>query len=301
MPQIPGKHAAEAQATRTVEADAAALQLRAAGEYADRLGSRRRRAGVPVRNVFVSSEDPGVRPPMARLLSGAESGGGGRGGQLRLKLFLSLLWVCAKAPYSVTRPARAWAALLGLPDPEGSGTRRIQATFRELGERRLVRVLDRGGRPSEVTVLNEKALGAEYEPPSETYSLLQSKGAEEDVLREHRYFRLPSGLWTAGYINKLSGPGLAMLMVLRCEQRGQEGTDVWFSPGKAADRFSLAETTQRQGLQELRQLGLLVTQKKIVSESGAYIDFTRRRNVHTLNLMAMSGSSLADLFAAPSK
>jgi hypothetical protein len=79
--------AGEAQATRSL----LPYQQVAAKEFADRLGARRRKAGAPVRTIFVSDERV-ERPPLARLLSGAEGGGGGRGGQLRAKLYLSLLW-----------------------------------------------------------------------------------------------------------------------------------------------------------------------------------------------------------------
>jgi len=92
--------AGEAQATRSL----LPYQQVAAKEFADRLGARRRKAGAPVRTIFVSDERV-ERPPLARLLSGAEGGGGGRGGQLRAKLYLSLLWICAKQPYDVARPS----------------------------------------------------------------------------------------------------------------------------------------------------------------------------------------------------
>ncbi|HVF74574.1 MAG TPA: hypothetical protein VM938_05955, partial [Acidimicrobiales bacterium] len=50
---------------------------------------------------------------------------GGRGGAVRLKLYLSFLWFAAAPPHDVTYPARAWASLLGLEDPEARGARRI--------------------------------------------------------------------------------------------------------------------------------------------------------------------------------
>src|SRR5690349_10721147 len=117
------KGAAKAQTLRIAEAPPDNPDQRiAAREFADFLGANRRRAGAPVRTAFVIAEEGRVRPPMAELLSSTTgSGGGGRGGQVRLKLYLSLLWVCAKAPYEAIRPARAWAALLGLEDIEGRG------------------------------------------------------------------------------------------------------------------------------------------------------------------------------------
>ncbi|WNV86659.1 hypothetical protein [Umezawaea sp. Da 62-37] len=259
-------------------------QQQASREFAERLGAKRRKAGAPVRTAFVIAEEDRERPPMAELLSSATGGGGGRGGQLRLKLYLSLLWVCAKEPYEAIRPARAWAALLGLDDIENRGARRIHSAIHDLVDRDLARVRDRGGQASAVRPLSDRGNARKYEPPSETYNRFKQKGAGERALQPHRYFRLPSGLWTAGHIAALSGPALAMLLVVRCEQRGNENTPVWFSPKVATERYGLAESTRVQGLQQLRDRGLLTTETRSVSESGAFIDQIRRRNVHTLNL-----------------
>ena len=108
-----------------------------------------------MRTSFVIAEEGRTRPPLAELLSNTTgNGGGGRGGQIRLKLYLSLLWVCAKAPYEATRPARAWAALLGLDDVDGRGARRIHSAFRDLEDRDMVRIRDRGGQATGRTACN---------------------------------------------------------------------------------------------------------------------------------------------------
>lgn len=257
-------------------------QQLAAAEFAERLGVRRRTAGAPVRTIFVSDEQV-ERPALARLLSvEGGSGGGGRGGQLRAKLYVSLLWVCAKAPYDVARPARAWAALLGLPDIDTKGVRRVQQALRDLEDRKLIRLEDRGGLPSNAVVLSEKGDGSPYQPPSDVHSRLQANKASSDLLREHRYFRVPTTLWTNGYICELTGPGLAMLLALLSERRGQTDPGVWVSPSRASERFGFAASTRVDGLTNLRKIGLLRTTRKVVSESGSYIDFARRRSVHEL-------------------
>ncbi len=278
------KEAAEAQAPRAAEPALGGTAAGAAEEFARRLGSKRREAGAPVRNYFVADDREGVKPPLAQLLSAGAGGGGGRGGQLRLKLYLSLLWVCAAAPHEVIRPGRAWAGLLGLDDPSGRGARRVQEAMRDLQDRNLVRILDRGGHASAVTLLSDFGTGAPYTSPSETYNQLKMGGAGPVQLAVHRYFRVPSGLWTTGLISRLTGPGLAMLLVLRCEQQGKDGSTVWFSPDRALIRFGLAESTRRQGLEQLRAEGLVTTMTRRLSESGDFIDVYRQRKVHTLTL-----------------
>jgi hypothetical protein len=270
---------AAAQTTRVPTGQA--LSIGAAAEFARKVGSRRRMSGAPVRKGFVSTvfyTGGAATPPLAALLRG-----GGRGGQLRLKLYISLLWLCAAEPYEASLPARAWAALLGLADHETRGVRRIHEAMRDLRERELITVRDRGGMPSVLGLLDENATGEPYAPPSTAYSTLARQGVEPAQLRRHQYFRIPSSLWTLGYISELGGPGVAMLLVLLCEQP-RTGAGIWFTPDTAGQRFALASSTRTTGLQQLRQLGLITSKVAVTSEDGTYLTFQRRRNVHQLNL-----------------
>ena len=52
---------------------------------------------------------------------------------------------------------------------------------------------------------------------------------------------------------------------------------VWFSPDRATKRFGLSASTRSEGLAHLCELGLVHSTSKPVSESGAFIDFQRRR------------------------
>ncbi len=238
-----------------------------------------------MRTLFVSDEAVD-RPPLAGLLSGTGSGGGGgRGGHVRAKLYVSLLWVAAKSPYTVSRPARAWAALLGLPDPETSGVRRVQQALRDLQDRKFIELEDRGGQPSLITMLSETGTGRPFVPAPEAYNDAQVKKKSPRILARHQYFRVPSALWTEGHISQLSGAGFAMLLALLSEVRGQAPEQgVWFSPDRAKARFGFAASTRREGLDQLRDLGLVHTTTRSVSERGTYIDFARRRNVHVVTL-----------------
>lgn len=292
MPQNASQEPAEALAPRPAGGPPEAVAADAPAEFARRLGRRRQDAGAPVRNLFVADDRDGVRPQMAQLLSSTTNtsvGGGGRGGQLRLKLYLSLLWICAKPPHEVVRPARAWAGLLGLDDPAGRGTRRVQDAMRDLQERNMVVIRNRGSAANGVTPLIEWGTGQPYSTPPEAYNHFQLRGASPETLAAHRYFRLPSSLWTSGLIARLGGPGLAMLLVLRCEQQGTDGKPVWFSPDRALNRFGLAESTRRQGLDQLRAEGLVTSVQQRLSESGDFIDVYRRRLVHTLTMESDDG------------
>ena len=292
MPSNADQEPAEALAPRVAGGPPEAAAGDAPEEFARRLG-RRRAAGAPVRNLFVADDREGVRPPMAQLLSAATStavGGGGRGGQLRLKLYLSLLWICAAPPHEAVRPARAWAGLLGLDDPAGRGARRVQDAMRDLQERQMVVIRNRGSAANGITPLIEWGTGQPYSTPPEAYNYWKLRRAGPEQLVAHRYFRLPSSLWTSGLITRLGGPGLAMLLVLRCEQQGADGKPVWFSPDRALNRFGLAESTRRQGLDQLRTEGLVTSVQQRLSESGDFIDVYRRRLVHTLTMGTDDGA-----------
>jgi hypothetical protein len=268
-------------ALATPTSDAAA-QRRAAREFASRVGASRNEKGAPVRTVFAA--DPSVeRTPLARLMSGDNGPGGGRGGQVRLKLLISLYWVCVAEPYDFIAPARAWAALIGLDDHGSKGVRRIHQAVADLEERKFISVEDRGGHPSRITLLSEEGDGSAYEPATNAYNQAKASNASAAVLARHQYFRIPSTVWTAGHIARLTGPALALMLVLLAEQRGKPD-EVWFSPSRAEERFGLAPTTITKGLRTLKDLGLVQTRRKAVSEQGTYIGFTRYRNVHALSI-----------------
>src|SRR6266849_395513 len=80
-------------------------------------GRSKRSTGVQLAKSFVrrkETSDP--PPPLALLLRG------GQGGEVRLKLYLTMSLLAVSAPYDIKPiPARSWAEALGLDDPERNG------------------------------------------------------------------------------------------------------------------------------------------------------------------------------------
>lgn len=249
------------------------------GEVREKVGSRRFRSGAPVRRSFVVGAEDGSVPPLAALLRG-----GGRGGQVRLKTYLSLLWVSAAPPFETAFSSRGLAALLGLEDPETRGRRRVQVAVRDLAERRLIETARHSGLSTTTRLLREDGSGEPYSLPSTTYNRLNSSGAGAEELRQHLYFKIPSAVWTSGSFARLSGAGVAMMLVLLAEYRRTSGDGVWFSPDRADRVFQLAPVTRTKGLKELRRLNLVKVRQQAVSERGGYLDVQRWRNVYTLTL-----------------
>jgi hypothetical protein len=256
----------------------------------ERLGKR---TTAPVRVSFIGANDSqraiGEVPPLARILRG------GRGGEVRLKLELSFLWFAVNPPHDLSYPARVWASLLGLDDPEGRGTRRVRQATTALQEASLIQVRAHPGGPSRITLLDEGGFGLPYSLPGETYNKTRGTGQEW----RHRYIQLPDTLWTNGWIATLSGAGMAMLLVLFAElgQRDHTTTDLWFSPSQAQKIYGLSEDTRSKGLRELRGAEVISARKRSASRDA--LDFRRLRNTYRLNLEAFDSQALVPVGVEP--
>lgn len=212
---------------------------------------------------------------MAGIMSGrsARSGGGGRGGKTRLAVLISLLWVLAAEPHVSSRPARFWAELIGLEDPAVGGARAVMSSLKELEKRGFVRITEsKDGSPPTVQLLNESLNGRDYSVPGNV-----KKGPVDP------YFRIPQFLWTSGLIASLSGPALAMyLVVLSVYRNDIDDYRVWFSQATFKDRFALGESTRKAGLRELVAAGVLTDYTESVDFEGETGNRTFRRKIYRL-------------------
>ncbi|MFI8504859.1 hypothetical protein ACIGFK_41075 [Streptomyces sp. NPDC085524] len=214
-------------------------------------------------------------PPLARMLRG------GQGGQVRLKLYLTLLWMQPEDQgVPLAFPARAWATLFDLRDPDKAGARRVTEAQAWLEENGFITVSSRPGQANVVTLLDDAGTGAPYVVPG-----LAANKERRDTGRSttHRYIQIPRTFWTKGHIAVLSGAGVAMFLALLCEGGATPtGRPLWFSPSDAERRFALKEDVRSKGLRELAAAGLVATRRKPVNPSD--FDVRRMRNVHELNL-----------------
>lgn len=256
--------------------------LTAATDVARRL---KRRTAAPIRLSFVRRPDSNTSSVLAQTLRG------GQGGVVRLKLLLSFLWFASGTPHTLAYPARAWATLLGLPDPDTRGTRRVNDAVVWLEAHHLIEVENRAGRANLIRLLREDGSGQPYIAPATAYRDTQNAaGKRAQNLSEtnpHRYLQLPNTTWTNGWIEVLSAAGLAMLLVLLSELGGKpfETTDLWLSPTQSANRYGLSEDSQTKGLRELRRAGLITTRRQSINRD--VFDFRRLRNVYRLDLLRL--------------
>lgn len=226
------------------------------------------RPRIAVRSAFIASEDPETPPPMTQLMRG------GRGGEVKLKLLLSMLWIAVGEPYDVSQSARAWAELLGLDDPDSRGAARVNAAVRRLTADGYLRAEKHPGLPSRLYLQEETGSGKPYTHPGSYWE----KGRRSE--KSPRYTQIPVELWLNGWIAKLSAPALAMLLILFERARGKHYEDIWFSPSVAAKRYGLSEVTRRKGLEELETLGIITVAQAPVGRGT--LTTTRRRNTYTV-------------------
>lgn len=263
-------------------------QLDTARAFARTFRNERKASGAPVRHLFVRTVDG--PPSLSRLINRApesrsSDGAGGRGGAVRVKLYLSLIWVCAKAPYSTIRPARAWAALLGLDEPETNGARRIRTALGELEKRGFIRLEKHGpGIPPEIFLLEESGTGSPYTIPFSNF------GAANVNSTRHEYFRIPEGFWTQGIISSLSTAGLVMLLILLSESQGKP-KGIWFSPANSRIRYEISDGTRKAGLNELHEEGLVKVRRQAQAPGSARVMAVRSRNVYTVQFDKFSTST----------
>lgn len=250
------------------------LQRQAFRSAVKRLGGRAD-MGAPVRDAFFLTQDResgAVRHPMAQLMSSRSGPGGGRGGQTRVALYLSSLWLGVAGDYSTQRPASFWAALLGLDDPGGLGSRVIRSTWAELEQRRFV-ALKRGERFGDVPVvrpLREDGSGEPYTRPT---------GTGDDTYRRvpEKFFELllPDP--------ELTGPGLVMyLAAVRTSLVGGRTDALTFPRAYVTRTFGIGESTRKAGLRNLVSMLVLDPERRTSDETGEFLSRRRLRTVYTL-------------------
>lgn len=261
----PGGRAWKKERNYPTEPSERALQLAVAG------ANRVRQRNARIRRSFVrrqvESEAP---PPLARFIRG------GRGGQVRLKLYLSVLWIAVGegASANVVFPARAWAELLDLPDPEVKGARRVVDAFNWMESNSFIRKGDpRPGRPTEIILLHESGTGAAYVTPG------TPPEPGESYPPDDRYFQLPPDFWTSGWLAVLSAPALAMLLVM-LEFVRNPSSSFFIAPALAKRHYAVSEDTWTEGIAELRWHGLIKVNKRSISEDFGW---RRVRNEYTIN------------------
>lgn len=224
---------------------------------ADAAALKARKSAASLRREHIRTTSEGD-PPMARLL---------RSSPIRLKLYLSIIWMSLGAPHDTTFQASSWAELLALDDPLGQGARKINDALAYLEAERLVRLERRAGLPSIVRLLDERATGDPYSRPGKL----------------DRYIQIPASFWTKQWISALSGAAVAIFLILLDQHWRKEPTRrFWIAPRRAAELYGLSPDTWTRGTKELAGHGLVDVKPAPVDEHTWGIK--RRRNTYLVNV-----------------
>lgn len=225
-------------------------------------------AWAPVRRCFLRRDAAGwdplsdaSLPPLATMLKG-------RAGEVRLKIYLTLLWLAAAAPHLVRgKPAQAWARLLGLHEPDSLGATRVRAALTWLEKEGFAYVNRGRGAAAVVGPLHERGSGDAYTRPT---------GSKDP---QDWYIQVPQQFWSEGWISVLSGPAVAVLLVMLDDVWGTDGVrkvrrlgragvefqeatsfpQMWLAESQLRARYGLSWDTWALGIKELVDWGLVTT------------------------------------------
>jgi hypothetical protein len=227
--------------------------LRLLEKAASRAG---RRGNVPFPLAFVRSSDETSKPPLARLVQG------GRGGEVRLKLYLCITMMATAEPFDIRQPPtpQSWARMLALP-PD-TGDRRVNAALRWLNDNGYVQVTRRPGNTPAIRLLSVWEPGAQFVRAS-------SQG---------RYLGVPIEFWTNGWILQLSATGIALLFALLESQGGYKEPRYLLRERRAS--YGLSHNTWTNARKELEAHRLLTVQRV---PQGSFFDYKRLRNTYRVD------------------
>ena len=231
------------------------------------------RKGARIRSVILNPAGTGIRKaddePMRYPLIEMGIGGGGQGGEVRLKLWLSLLYRTIKTEDWIklrSSEHAMYAQMFGLEDPHGKGADRIRAAYRWLHANRFI-VID-GGRLKPFGKVRVAHEVVQFLPAEFPMVLRPSPSGTKDVELEqhpnlrHRYFSVPRGLWENGWIAHLRASELLVLMILCDAVRGKTGTTIEIPDHSRLESYGLTDDMWRQGSSGLERRGIIVQRPK---------------------------------------
>lgn len=221
--------------------------------------TKAKRSGyVPFPPAFVIADEGADRPPsLARMVQG------GRGGAVRLKMYLCITMMATSEPFDLRKPPgpNGWTQMLAL-DPK-HGPRQVARNLKWLADRHFIELGERWGLPATIKLLSAAGDSKEYTQPRV----------------QGRYVGMPVEFWTRGWLLELSPTAVALLFVLR-EALGGHSKPAYIATAKR-DRYGLSHHTWTEARKELERQGLLTVKRE---PQGSFWDYTRLRNAYQIDL-----------------
>lgn len=211
-----------------------------------------RRKATPVRKAFVQAPRGAARRqgPLAAFVTGRD-----RRGLLAYLFSLALTSSDNGEAWRTSRDSLVWARAIGFAEhtSENAARSSVWKAFGRLEERNLVK---RG------------RLGRKGQSPTITVELLREDGSQNPYTRPGKdgdtsaYFNLPHSFWLEGYADRLSLPGVAMLLVLLAgPSAGVKGLRM----ERMQEWYGFSADTTLRGVKELEQEGILTVSKQRIT------------------------------------
>jgi len=218
----------------------------------------KRRTGIQLPVGFVRSSSTTV-PPLAIVMIR-----GGRGGEVRLKLYCCLTLLAVDAPYNISRhiSARTWAEMLALSKPDTNGARRVSDSLNWLADNHMVKLERRPSYPPEITMLNPSGDGSPYVRPGPPY------------------ITLPLGFWQQQWITRLSGTAIVLLLILLDLVGGKDRAPKQSLAPDQRLHYGLSHDSWTRATKELVAFGLINVDRAV---RGMDLEAVRARNFYSVN------------------
>ena len=210
----------------------------------------------------------GDGPPLSRLLRGR----GGRGGERRLKTYLTLVWLAerhvaqGKTRWEVDAPREVVAQVMGVYDDDtldSESDRRRDIRVRDRMDRSVTwlhdhELIHRHKYSSRITLLDDRGTGEPYFQPG-------SRELPKPFPKEYLWFKIPATFWTTGLIGKMAADELAAYLVLLSDldsgsfeyRRAPDPKWQFLSSTEWANYIALAREMRYSGFSKLEERGLV--------------------------------------------
>lgn len=158
-------------------------------------------------------------------------------------------------------PAAVWARALSTDRGRQWTTSHVSAAWTDLERRGLIE-------------RRRLARGVVVHPRREDGKAKYTKPGLVKGDRRETYFVLPPEFWTEEWFERLSMPGLAMLLIIAGETSDRD--EVWLTNEKAGEWYGLSPRSVEAGIENLRDHGLLEERVEWIKAPLSAIGATKR-------------------------
>jgi hypothetical protein len=231
-------------------------ELTVARELLGRAAARSQRSNVAyapefIRTMNYTADAPITFPLLSQLIQG------GRGGEVRLKLYLLLTMIATQRPFDIRNPPTPLTMARTLALPQATGSRRINGNLNWLEYHKLIKRTKRPGLTAAIQLLDLN--GNEKPMP--------------DPRSSRPYVTIPIEFWSEGWLLALSPTAIAVLFAV-IERLGGQKIPMYMTRPRHQS-YNLSHDTWTRGRKELEKHYLL---KVTRTPQGDDYNYRRLRN-----------------------